>query len=83
MNAVVSLIVLGILFDMRAIEAVAARFLPAGTLTGTNADWIRVALQLPLVIIALAIVADASMVLRELQFSRGKKNWSLHPAPGK
>jgi hypothetical protein len=83
MNAVVSLIVLGILFDMRAIEAVAARFLPAGTLTGTNADWIRVALQLPLVIIALAIVADAAMVLRELQFSRGKKNWSLHPAPGK
>lgn len=82
-NAGVSLTVLAILFEMRAVETLAAPFLPPGALNGTHSDWIHLGLQLPIVLVAVAILADAAKVILILKNSRTKHDWRLHPVPGK
>ncbi len=82
-NAALSLVVLFILFQMRAIEQVAAVFMSSSGFIGSDAPWIRIGPQLPLLIVAAAIVGDAALELLRLKRAGTTGRWTLKPAPGK
>lgn len=82
-NAALSLVVVVILFKLQAVEQIAASFLPPSALTGPDARWMHIGLQLPLLIIAAAIIADAAKELWQLKRTRTRLNWALKPAAGK